>query len=99
MNPELISPAQSQILVAVLAIFVAILGAGLGFWAKRIRGLSAALLGPLVWILWMIHGALTARFGLDSLGLLIVESLVFVALGAFLGLFWKRLGAQNTEKN
>ena len=99
MNPELISPAQSQILVAFLAILVAILGAGLGFWAKKTRGLVAALLGPLVWILWMVHGALTARFGLDSLGLLVGETLVFVALGAFLRLFWKRIGAQNTEKN
>lgn len=94
MNAELISPAQSQVLIAFLAIGISLLGAILGFWAKKTRGLVAALLGPLVWTLWTLHGVLVERFGLDSLGLLVGETLVFVALGAFLGSFWKRLGVQ-----
>jgi len=95
---SLISPELSQFLVLAASVLIAILGAGLGFWAKRARGLLAALLGPLVFGLWLLHGALVARFGMDSLGLLAFEGVVFIALGAALGLFWSRLGAGELEK-
>ena len=74
-----------------------LLGGALGFWFKRVPGLVALLSGPLIYGLWLLHGALVARFGIDSLGLLLGEGIVFIALGAVLGLGWNRLGARNTE--
>lgn len=94
---ELISPELSQTLVLLAAIVVSVLGAALGFWYKKTPGLLVALCGPLVFALWLFHGALVARFGMDSLGLLLFEGIVFIALGAALGVGWSRLGARNTE--
>ena len=85
-------------LVLVASIITAMLGAALGFWFKGARGLLTGLLGPLVFGLWLLHGALVARFGMDSLALLVGEAIVFIALGAVLGSIWNRLGARNTEK-
>ncbi len=99
MTHPLISPEQSQLLVLVASVLVAILGAAFGFWFKGVRGLLTAVLGPLLFGLWLLHGALVARFGMDSLALLIGEATVFIALGAVLGKGWNRLGARNTEKN
>lgn len=97
MTRELISPAQSQMLILLAAIAITLLGGALGFWFKKTPGLLAALCGPLVFALWLVHGALVARFGIDSLGLLLGEGIVFIALGAALGVGWSRLGARNTE--
>ncbi len=94
---ELISPEMSQFLVLVASIVIAVVGGALGFIYRKTRGLVALLCGPLVWILWMIHGALVARFGMDSLGLLLFEGVVFVAIGAALGILWGRIGARNAE--
>ncbi len=96
---ELISPAQSQILVMGAAIALTIIGALWGFVAARTRGLVAALGGPLVYVLWLAHGALTARFGMDSLGLLLGEAAFIVVAGAALGLAWSRIvGSKSEEK-
>ena len=96
---ELISPAQSQILVLFAAIFLTILGAIWGFIAARARGLVAALGGPLVYILWQVHGALTAKYGMDSLWLLLSEAAFVVVAGALLGLAWgKVIGTRREEK-
>ena len=97
MVKELISPEQSQMLVLLAAIAITVLGAALGFWFKKAPGLLAGLCGPLVFALWLVHGALVARFGIDSLGLLVGEGIVFIALGAALGVGWSRLGARNME--
>ncbi len=97
MTKELISPELSQTLVLLAAIVVSVLGAVLGFYYKKTPGLLAALCGPLVVVLWFLHGALVARFGLDSLGLLLGEGIIFIALGAALGKGWSRLGARNRE--
>ncbi len=94
---ELVSPEMSQFLVIVASIVLAVVGGALGFIYRKTRGLIAVLAGPLVFGLWLIHGALVARFGMDSLGLLLFEGTVFVALGALLGLMWKRLGAAKLE--
>ena len=97
MTRELISPEQSQMLVMCAAILASVLGGVLGFWFKRVPGLVAILSGPLIYALWLMHGALVARFGMDSLALLVGETIVFIVLGAVLGLGWNRLGARNTE--
>ena len=95
---ELISPAQSQILVLGAAIALTLVGAGWGFYAARKRGLLAALGGPLVYVLWLLHGALTARYGLDSLWLLLGEAAFVTVAGAALGLVWSRIIAPKREE-
>ena len=95
---ELISPAQAQILVTLAAIALTIIGAIWGFIAARARGLVAALGGPLVFVLWQIHGALTTRFGMDSLGLLLGEAAFVVVAGAALGWAWSRIIAPKSEE-
>ena len=96
---ELISPAQSQILVMFASIALTLIGAIWGFVAARARGLVAALGGPLVYVLWQIHGALTAKFGMDSLWLLLGEAAFVVVAGALLGLAWSKvIGTRREEK-
>ena len=95
---ELISPAQSQILVMFAAIALTIIGAIWGFVAARARGLVAALGGPLVFVLWQIHGALTAKFGMDSLWLLLGEAAFVVVAGALLGLAWSKIVGTKREE-
>lgn len=81
------------------AIFLTIIGAVWGFVAARARGLVAALGGPLIYVLWQIHGALTARFGMDSLWLLLGEAAFVVVAGAALGLAWSAIiGTKQKEK-
>ena len=96
---ELISPAQSQILVLGAAILLTIIGAAWGFVAARARGLVAALGGPLVFVLWIIHGALTAKFGMDSLWLLLGEAAFVVVAGAALGLAWSAIIGKREEQS
>ncbi len=96
---ELISPAQSQILVMFAAIALTIIGAIWGFVAARARGLVAALGGPLVFVLWQIHGALTAKFGMDSLWLLLGEAAFVVVAGAALGLAWSAIIGTKREEH
>ena len=97
---ELISPAQSQILVMIAAIALTVIGAIWGFVAARARGLVAALGGPLVFLLWLIHGALTAKFGMDSLWLLLLGEAAFVIVaGALLGLAWSAIIGTKREEN
>ncbi len=97
---ELINPAQAQILVTVAAITLTLIGAAWGFIAARARGLVLALGGPLVFVLWLIHGALTARFGMDSLLLLLSEAAFVIVAGLGLGLVWGRIvGAPQERKD
>ena len=102
---ELVSPEMSEKLVTLAALFLTLLGGGLGWRAIGPRGLAAALCGPLVLVLWRVHVALTrydpvtGRLGLDHVSTLIVEVVMFVALGAALGYFWGRLSALPTKRS
>ena len=80
------------------AIALTIIGAIWGFVAARARGLVAALGGPLVYVLWQIHGILTAKFGMDSLYLLLSEAAFVVVAGALLGLAWSKIIGSKREE-
>ena len=80
------------------AIALTIIGAIWGFIAARARGLVAALGGPLVFVLWQVHGALTARFGMDSLWLLLGEAAFVVVAGALLGMAWSAIIGTKREE-
>ncbi|MBW3637943.1 MAG: hypothetical protein KY445_15985 [Armatimonadetes bacterium] len=101
---ELISPQQADWLVLLCSIALTLVGAAAGFWAARARGLVAALCGPLVFVLWQGHKWLTrydpqsGYFGLDKVWVLGLEIIVFVALGAVLGLVWSRVTAPKKEE-
>ena len=80
------------------AMALAIIGAIWGFVAARGRGLVAALGGPLVFVLWQVHGALTAKYGMDSLWLLLSEAAFVVVAGAALGLAWSAIIGMKREE-
>lgn len=100
---ELISPQQADWIVLLASIALTIVGAGMGFWAAKTRGLVAALCGPLVFVLWQGHKWLTrydpqsGYFGLDKVWVLGLETVIFIALGAVLGRIWNRVTAPEKE--
>ncbi len=102
---ELVSPQQSETLVAVAAIVLALAGALLGFRALGKRGTVGALCGPLVWLLWQAHKYLTrydpqsGYFGLDKVNVLLGEVVGFIILGAVLGWGWNRIGGRQKPLN
>lgn len=104
---ELISPELSERLVPLFALFLALAGGVLGWRAFGVRGLVGLLGGPLVVLLWRFHVWITGynptsgQLGLDQVKILVLEVLMFVALGVGLGWFWARLSAfskQRTEE-
>jgi glucose dehydrogenase len=101
---ELISPQRSDMIVIFASIALTLIGAGLGFWAARTRGLIAALGGPLVFGLWQFHKWITrydpqtGYFGLDKVWVLGLEIVVFIALGVVSGLVWSRVIAPKIQE-
>ncbi len=95
--PELISPERADQLVLLAAIALSVLGAILGFWAAKTRGLVAILAGPLVFLLWQGHQWITRYdpqtnyFGLDKVWVLALEVVIFVAIGGLGGWIWNRV--------
>jgi hypothetical protein len=91
---ELISPAQSEKLVLMSAVAVTLIGAGWGYRVLGARGLMAGLAGPLVFVLWQFHKYITrydpasGYFGLDKVKILLLEVVLFIAVGVALGWIW-----------
>jgi len=94
---ELIDPSQAETLILGGAVLASLIGAAGGYFAVGKRGLFAALVGPLIWILWQLHKVLTARFGYDSLWLLVGEGVFVVGLGLLLGKLISRGGSTPAE--
>ena len=99
---ELISPAQSEKLVLVCALLLALWGAVAGFRALGPRGLVGALPGALIYPLWQMHKYLTrfdpttGYFGLDKVKVLLGEVVLFVVLGVALGWAWSKISNGKT---
>ena len=81
-------------------------------WGAKVygaRGMLLGLIGPLVFGLWQFHKWITRYdgqreyFGLDKVWVLLLEMVLFVALGAAVGIVWKRFtsrrDAECAEKN
>lgn len=102
---ELVSPGQSETLVLLAAVVLTLVGAILGFRAAGKRGLMAALVGPLIWLLWQGHKYVTrydsksGYFGLDKVNVLLGEVVGFIILGAVLGWAWNRIGGGRKPLN
>lgn len=93
---ELISPQQSDQLMLLMSGVLLVGGA---LWGAKVfgpRGVLLGLIGPLVFGLWQFHKWITRYdpqteyFGLDKVWVLLLEIVLFVALGAAAGIFWKR---------
>ncbi|RYG54909.1 hypothetical protein EON80_31380 [bacterium] len=101
---ELVSPQQANLIVILASIMLTLVGAGLGFWAARTRGLIAALAGPVVFAMWQFHTWITrydpasGYFGLDKVWVLGLEIVVFIALGVAAGLVWSRVIAPKIQE-
>jgi len=61
------------------------------------RGLAVGLLGPIIYALWRLFGWMvrynprTERAGLHSVATLVLSALLFIAVGALLGAFYRRV--------
>lgn len=88
---ELITPAQSEMLIQITASALSLLGAGLGWKVFGRRGVLLGAAGPLVYALWQFHKWMTrfdphsGYFGLDRVWVFSLEVLLFVCLGVLLG--------------
>jgi len=105
---ELISPAQSEIVVAIAALVVTIALAVYGWRKAKTGGVWLAALGPALYAAWRGHVYLTrydpqtGYFGLDKVSVLLVEVVLAVALGTAVGKVWNArlngpVGIENTE--
>jgi hypothetical protein len=92
---ELITVAQAERVIAILAVALPaaglVLGAIIGA-ARRspvrglLLGLLCGLVGPAVWLLWRMYGAIVGVYGLDSVRGLLVNLVLFVGIGLVVGL-------------
>ena len=95
---ELVSPAQSDKLVMMA---VPLIGLICALWAWRTAGQRAAMLALipalLLYPLWMFHRWITrydpqtGYFGLDKVWVLLLEVVLFIALGTIVGAAWSKL--------
>lgn len=94
---ELISPSQSEQLILLASGVLLVASAIWGAKAFGARGVLLGLIGPLVFGLWQFHKWITRYdpqteyFGLDKVWVLLLEIVLFVALGAAAGIVWKKL--------
>ena len=94
---ELISQSQSDQFVLLLSGVLLLCGALWGFKLLGARGVLWGAVGPLVFSLWQFHKWITRYdqqteyFGLDKVWVLLLEMVLFVALGAAAGIVWKKL--------
>jgi hypothetical protein len=103
---EIVDLATVNRALLALAIAGPVLGAAVGLAMKRPRGfergLAIGLLGTLAWGMWHVYGAITARYGLDSVKNLGINALVFVVVGALvgwgLGAWWRRGGIDEESR-
>ncbi len=105
---ELISPQQSDQLILLVAGVLLVAGALWGAKTLGVRGVLLGAVGPLVFGLWKFHQWITRYdpqteyFGLDKVCVLLLEMVLYVALGAAAGIVWKkfisRRNAEFTEK-
>jgi hypothetical protein len=103
---ELVSPQQAEVIIRVVAGGLLALGVvGGAVMAALVRprrtgviaGGFVALAGALVYALWLVYNAVTARLGLDSVRALLINLGVFVFVGLGYGLvlsvIWRRATA------
>ncbi len=99
---ELISPAQSELVVLMLALGLAIIGGALSWRLHNVRaGILVVACGALMFVSWQMHKWLTrfdpqsGYFGLQSVQVLVLEAFAFLMFGAVAGWLWSRMTAKD----
>lgn len=109
---ELISPQQSDTLVIVIAVLVAVIGFSGSLWTLRHRGIGTIVRAIFLcdvaalslWPLWKLHNWLTRfdpqtkYFGLESVKVLLLEAVLFIFIGALFGWSWRKVTALEEVK-
>ena len=104
---EIVDLKQIDRLLLAAAVLLPILGAAVGAFRSQKTSAKGALkqglmwgsLGPLTYALWRMYSALTARSGLDSLSNLLVNLVLFIAIGMGTGWLFGRNRPQKPERN
>lgn len=101
---ELISPSQSEVIVAIGTLAAIVIGAIWGWTQRGARGaVIAGLCGALIEPLWQAHKWLTrydaqsGYFGLQSVWVLVGEVVLFIVLGVVIGGVWNQFTAKNAK--
>ena len=101
---ELITPAQSEQLVVIVALATALIGAVWGYRALGRRGVAAGLCGPLIFALWQFHKYVTrydpatGYLGLNKVKVLLLEVVLFIGIGAALGWVWSEINKKTNHE-
>ncbi|HUO57226.1 MAG TPA: hypothetical protein VMV05_03520 [bacterium] len=89
---ELITEEQANQIILALSILVTLASLGWGFYAARkapenqrklnwIYSVISALVGPVIWLFWLVYNSIENYYGLDSLKALKYNFLIAVVLG------------------
>lgn len=101
---ELVSPELSEKLVLVFSVLLTLWGGITGWRSLGLKGLWLAVVGPLALGMWRVHVYLTRydpqtqTLGLDQVKVVLLEFLMFVALGVALGWIWARQDAFSSKR-
>jgi hypothetical protein len=104
---EIVTQEQVEHVFLILAIAGPLAGLVIGGLAARVahrssdsvrvlalRGACWGLLGTANWLLWRLYNAITSVLGLDTVVNLVVNLVLFIALGGAVGwIFARRRGA------
>jgi|YNPNPStandDraft_1061719.scaffolds.fasta_scaffold147158_1 hypothetical protein len=105
---EIIDERTFEAFLRALAVMGPLLGLAAGALggARRkrlLRGLAAGSLGPLIWSLWRLYSYLvrydpqSQYFGLEKVSVLVLNVLIFTAVGGILGLLWAAWAPREPE--
>jgi hypothetical protein len=106
---EMVTVAQAERAIAMLAVVLPPLGLLVGAVVGAVRrrlagdavaGLLGGLAGPAIWVMWRVYDGIVGHYGLDSVRGLLVNLVVFAAIGLGIGLMlralWHRRAGQGT---
>ncbi|MGC8668216.1 MAG: hypothetical protein ACP5VE_08900 [Chthonomonadales bacterium] len=81
-------PAAGALIGALVALCTPRTRGRPGIYA--LRGVLWGLLGTVNWLLWRLYNAITAQLGLDTVANLLVNLVLFAALGCAAGWIYSR---------
>jgi hypothetical protein len=92
---ELITEDQARQIIMILSVLITLASLSFGFfWQSRISKpkrkpfwanvILAAMIGPLLWILWLVYNSIEDYYGLDSVKALLINLGLFAAVGLLL---------------
>ena len=92
---ELVTLAQAEAAIRAAAYGLPaaglLVGGAVGAARRRLGsgllvGLMVGAVGPLAWGMWRVYNAVIGRYGLDSVRGLLINLMLFVVMGAVVGL-------------